>query len=67
MGDFLITFFFFGLKNDEGSELPSPKAAPPPRSSSKRSRAAEFHNLSEKVQYILPLKRKILFTFFFLF
>lgn len=35
-------------QNDEGSELPSSKAAPPPRSSSKRSRAAEFHNLSEK-------------------
>ncbi|KAJ1436746.1 Myc-type, basic helix-loop-helix [Sesbania bispinosa] len=33
--------------NAETSELPS-KSAPPPRSSSKRSRAAEFHNLSEK-------------------
>ncbi|GAU39920.1 hypothetical protein TSUD_05120 [Trifolium subterraneum] len=35
-------------QNDEASELPSSKATPPPRSSSKRSRAAEFHNLSEK-------------------
>lgn len=65
---FLITFYFlFGLKNDEDSELPSSKATPPPRSSSKRSRAAEFHNLSEKVQYFLPFK-KIIFNFFcFLF
>ncbi|CAK8569501.1 unnamed protein product [Lathyrus sativus] len=35
-------------QNDEASELPSSKATPPSRSSSKRSRAAEFHNLSEK-------------------
>lgn len=28
------------------------KDVPPPRSSSKRSRAAEFHNLSEKVLYL---------------
>ncbi|RYR55758.1 hypothetical protein Ahy_A06g030934 [Arachis hypogaea] len=34
-------------KNGETSELPS-RHAPPPRTSSKRSRAAEFHNLSEK-------------------
>ncbi|CAI8606487.1 unnamed protein product [Vicia faba] len=35
-------------QNDDASELPSSKATPPSRSSSKRSRAAEFHNLSEK-------------------
>ncbi|XP_058722229.1 transcription factor ALC-like [Vicia villosa] len=35
-------------QNDEASELPSSKATLPSRSSSKRSRAAEFHNLSEK-------------------
>ncbi|MED6124202.1 hypothetical protein PIB30_056856 [Stylosanthes scabra] len=34
-------------KDGESSELPS-RHAPPPRTSSKRSRAAEFHNLSEK-------------------
>ncbi|XP_027330872.1 transcription factor SPATULA-like [Abrus precatorius] len=34
-------------KNVEGSVLPS-KPVPAPRTSSKRSRAAEFHNLSEK-------------------
>ncbi|KAI5401515.1 hypothetical protein KIW84_066113 [Lathyrus oleraceus] len=34
--------------NDEALELPSSKAIPPSRSSSKKSRAAEFHNLSEK-------------------
>ncbi|KAK7291110.1 hypothetical protein RIF29_06003 [Crotalaria pallida] len=36
------------VENGESSELPSPKPVPPPRTSSKRSRAAEFHNLSEK-------------------
>ncbi|KAE9588412.1 putative transcription factor bHLH family [Lupinus albus] len=35
-------------KNGEASELPSSKPVPPSRTSSKRSRAAEFHNLSEK-------------------
>lgn len=72
MGDYFDNFFYsflfvFGLKNDEGSELPSSKAAPPPRSSSKRSRAAEFHNLSEKVQKKITLKKKDSFTFFLSF
>jgi hypothetical protein len=49
------------LKNDEASELPSSKATPPPRSCSKRSRAAEFHNLSEKVLIFF------FFTFQFIF
>ncbi|XP_012570795.1 transcription factor PHYTOCHROME INTERACTING FACTOR-LIKE 15-like isoform X2 [Cicer arietinum] len=35
-------------QNAEASELPSSKGTSPPRSSSKRGRAAEFHNLSEK-------------------
>lgn len=35
------------VEDGEGSELPS-EPVPPPRTSSKRSRAAEFHNLSEK-------------------
>ncbi|XP_061364075.1 transcription factor ALC-like [Gastrolobium bilobum] len=40
-------FTFSVEKNGEASELPS-KRVPPSRTSSKRSRAAEFHNLSEK-------------------
>ncbi|CAL0323787.1 unnamed protein product [Lupinus luteus] len=40
--------FTSSLENGEPSELPSSKSFPPSRTSSKRSRAAEFHNLSEK-------------------
>jgi len=39
------------------------KPVPPPRSSSKRSRAAEFHNLSEKVLLFFNFTRN--FSFFF--
>lgn len=55
-----LMIFFFGLKNAEASELPSSKGTSPPRSSSKRGRAAEFHNLSEKVPFFLP------FNFYFI-
>ncbi|XP_019436950.1 PREDICTED: transcription factor ALC-like isoform X2 [Lupinus angustifolius] len=40
--------FTSSLENGEALELPSSKPFPPSRTSSKRSRAAEFHNLSEK-------------------
>jgi len=39
------------------------RPVPPPRSSSKRSRAAEFHNLSEKVLLFFNFMRN--FSFFF--
>lgn len=41
------------MKESEASEIPVNPTPTPPRSS-KRSRAAEVHNLSEKV-YIYPI------------
>lgn len=61
----LVFFFFFGWswKGPEASEMPSNSA--PPRNSSKRSRAAEIHNLSEKVGYLM-LEITLFFTFYVL-